>query len=176
MNEHIERVLARNRNKGALIDTNLLLLLFVGAVRRELIGSFKRVSTFAVEDYDLLVDLIEYLGPVFTTPNILTEVSNFAGQLSGPDRNKCFENFASTLTIFDETYISSKTVAQSGVFKNFGITDAGIVHLAGEHRLIITNDLPLYEFLIRSKCEALNFSHFAPMNWKLTPKLLPRNR
>ena len=176
MNEHVGQALARNRNKGALIDTNLLLLLFVGAVRRELVGSFKRVNKFAVEDYDTLFSVVNYFGKVFTTPNILTEVSNFAGQLSGADRDDCFENFAKTLTRLEEMYIPSKSVAESESFRKFGITDAGIAQFADKRHLIITDDLPLYHFLTTSGYEALNFYHLAPMNWKLAPRLLPRNR
>jgi hypothetical protein len=166
VNEHVEQVLTRNRNKGALIDTNLLLLLFVGSVRRELIGNFKRVNKFAVEDYDTLFNVVNYFGKVFTTPNILTEVSNLAGQLSGTDRDDCFQNFSKTLTLLEETYIPSKSVAESGSFKKFGITDAGIAQFAVDHHLVITDDLPLYHFLTTSGYDALNFYHLAPINWK----------
>ncbi len=172
MNEHAEQLLARNRNKGALIDTNLLLLLFVGSVRRDLISKFKRVSKFAVEDYDTLFNVVNYFGKIFTTPNILTEVSNLAGQLSGADRDDCFERFAATLTLLEEKYIPSATVAQSKPFKKFGITDACIAQIAGQGHLIITDDFALYHYLIGSGYDALNFYHLAPMNWKFDPKLL----
>jgi len=176
VNGHVTQVLGRYRSRGALIDTNLLLLLFVGAVRRELIGNFKRVNKFAVEDYDTLVNVLGYFGQVFTTPNILTEVSNLAGQLSGADRDDCFERFAAMLTLLEEKYIPSKAVAQSKSFRKFGITDAGIAHFAGERHLIITDDFPLYHFLIGSGCDALNFNHLAPINWKPARKPVPRNR
>jgi hypothetical protein len=167
VNEHAEQVLVRNRNKGVLIDTNLLLLLFVGAVRRGLIGTFKRVNKFAPEDYDTLCNVVRYFGQVLTTPNILTEVSNLAGQLSGADRDACFERFAATVTILEEKYIPSETVAQGRSFKKFGITDGGIAHLAGQSHLIITDDFPLYHFLLNSGYDALNFYHLAPINWKI---------
>jgi hypothetical protein len=166
VNEHVEQILSRNRNKGVLIDTNLLLLLFVGAVRREPIGSFKRVNKFANEDYDTLRNVVNYFGKVFTTPNILTEVSNLAGQLSGSDREVFFERFAATLTVLEEKYIPSKTAAQTKPFRKFGITDAGIAQIAGQSHLIITDDFPLYRFLISSGYDALNFYHLAPINWK----------
>jgi hypothetical protein len=139
----------------------------VGSVRRELISSFKRVNKFAMEDYGTLRRVIDYFGQVLTTPNILTEVSNLAGQLSGDDRDRCFERFAATLTKLKEEYIPSNTVAQTKPFKAFGITDAGIVHIAERGHLIITDDFPLYHLLISSRLDALNFNHISSMNWKV---------
>ncbi len=175
MNEYVEQILARNRTKGALIDTNLLLLLFVGSIRRELIPNFKRVSKFAVEDFDTIVNVVGYFGKILTTPNILTEVSNLAGQLSGTDRNDCFESFASTLTLLKEEYVPSEDVVPTEHFRKFGITDAGIIHFARGKYLVVTDDFPLYHLLSSSGGDALNFYHLAPMNWDFKSKP-PRHR
>ena len=60
-----------------VIDANLLVLLVVGAVDRRLVGKHRRVKNFAMEDYDLLLDLLqETPHPVVVTPNTLTEASN----------------------------------------------------------------------------------------------------
>jgi hypothetical protein len=74
MNE-IESLFSRYRQKGVLVDTNILLLYFVGATNRERISRFNRTQNFIPEDYDLLLQVLGYFQTIATTPNILTEVS-----------------------------------------------------------------------------------------------------
>ena len=59
----------------AFIDANLVVLLVVGAVDRDLINSNKRTTRFTPADYDRLIDVIQRVR-VFVTPNTLTEASN----------------------------------------------------------------------------------------------------
>jgi len=78
------RLIHRYRSRGVLVDTNILLLHFVSDYDRELVPRFKRTATFAVDDYDLLIKLLTRFNSVVTTPNVLSEVSNLAGQLGEP--------------------------------------------------------------------------------------------
>lgn len=67
------------KQRGILIDTNILLLWFVGSVNRQRISKFNRTEKFEPEDYDLLLRLLEYFFPkIVTTPNILTEVNSLS--------------------------------------------------------------------------------------------------
>jgi len=77
-------LIEKHRSKGALIDANLLVLYLVGKTNKRRIRDFKPCDRFETEDFDLLEDLVGYLGKVFTTPHILTEVSNLA-KLRGND-------------------------------------------------------------------------------------------
>jgi hypothetical protein len=80
--DYAEWLFEKHSSTGVLLDTNLLLLLIVGGASRELIGK-KRLDTFTAEDYDTLSAIVDSLGLVATTPNILTEVSNLADQITG---------------------------------------------------------------------------------------------
>ena len=82
MSNYIIELLQRYRGKGVLLDTNILLLYFVGAFNPEEIPRFKRTKMFTVEDHDTLVGILGYFEKIVTTPNILTEVSNLSGQLA----------------------------------------------------------------------------------------------
>lgn len=142
-----------------LIDSNLLLLLFVGSFERGLIGRFKRLNAFAVDDYDLLVAVLGRLGRIATTPNILTEVSNLSGELKDRVRSSYYESFASRLSLLSERYVESAQVAQTPIFRALGITDAGIILIASEGILVLTEDLTLCQHLWGSGIDALNFNH-----------------
>ena len=46
MTNYLDSLFARYRQKGILVDTNILLLLFVGSVNRKRISQFKRTQQF----------------------------------------------------------------------------------------------------------------------------------
>jgi hypothetical protein len=60
MKDDISSLFAHYRQKGILIDTNILLLYFVGTVNRERISRFNRTQQFIPEDYDLLLQILNY--------------------------------------------------------------------------------------------------------------------
>lgn len=69
------------RPRGVLVDANILLLFFIGSYDTKLITRFKRTSRFTVRDYELVGNFLAAFERRITTPHILTEVSNLAGQL-----------------------------------------------------------------------------------------------
>jgi hypothetical protein len=64
MSEEIQRLVGRYARKGILIDTNILLLYFVGNFDQDLISSFKRTLQFTVEDYNTLLLLKSVISQV----------------------------------------------------------------------------------------------------------------
>ena len=165
--DEAESVVLKYRRKGALIDSNLLLLLFVGSYKRELIGTFKRVNTFVPEDYDVILRLVGYFSPVVTTPNILTEVSNLAGYLPEPDRASCFSTFVNRLTLLTEHYVKSGDAVSSTIFQRLGLTDAAIEKLAKGKYLVITDDFELSQRLASLGVDTLNFNHIRYLGWPI---------
>ena len=160
MMEYVLPLMRRYQQKGILIDTNLLLLYFVGSFKRDMVPRLGRTKSFAVEDYDTLVGVMDFFALRVTTPNILTEVSNLL-----PDKAEYFVAFAQCLTIMEEHYLPSHDVmAISGTHK-FGLTDAGIAKLAGDRYLVLTEDLPLYGYLANAGIAALNFNHIRTHFW-----------
>ncbi len=60
MKEFIRSLFHNYKQKGILIDTNILLLWFVGSVNRSRIFQFNRTEQFLPEDYDLLLQILSY--------------------------------------------------------------------------------------------------------------------
>ena len=54
MNEYLLNILYKYKSNGLLIDTNLLLVYFIGSYDVKLLSSFKRTIAFTAEDFKKL--------------------------------------------------------------------------------------------------------------------------
>ena len=167
MNPTIEELTDRYRNKGVLVDSNLLLLLFIGATDRKIISRFKRTQTFVEEDYDTLLAYLDCFSKRITLPNILTEVSNLAMALTDEYREQFGGAFQRGLTILDEYYEASQEVALNPAMMKYGLTDTAILLHARDRYLLLTDDFKLAGFFNSQKGAAVNFNHIRTVNWKL---------
>jgi rRNA-processing protein FCF1 len=166
MKEYMRSLFSKYKQKGILIDTNILLLWFVGSTNRARISLFNRTEKFLPEDYDTLVEILSYFSKKVTTPNILTEVNSLVDKLGEPERSKCFSIFARDLTILDELYIESSIATQTEKFAKFGLTDCGIINVAREQYLVLTDDLKLANYLQKLGIDTINFNNIRVYGWK----------
>jgi hypothetical protein len=152
-------LLERYRSKGILVDTNILLLFFVGTYRRALISSFKRTKAFTPDDYDLLDGVLRSFSRIVTTPNILSEVSSLSRQMAEPDCEKYFPTFAQGIMTLGEEYVPSGQAAALDCFPRLGLTDSVILIIGGRHYLVLTDDYRLAGFLETKNVDVINFNH-----------------
>lgn len=154
----------RYSSQGVLVDTNILLLYFVGDFNRELIPRFKRTCRFTAEDYDRLKRLLAWFREIVATPNVLAEVNSLSGQLGEPDRTEYFHSFARGIRTLDEQYVASEDVSTIEQFPKLGLTDSGILYLARGRYLVLTDDFKLEQFLRKAEIEVLNFNHIRSLS------------
>jgi len=147
------------QSKGLLIDSNVLLLFFVGLHDPTRIEKFKRTVQFTIEDFKLLVDFIRQFKEVVTTPSILTEVSNLLGQLPDKLRYAFYEHFANGLKNLHEHYTPSQELGDEKGFPKFGLTDTGILQAASGKYLVLTDDFRLAQYLEGLNIDVINFNH-----------------
>jgi hypothetical protein len=159
-------VFQKHRHSGLLIDSNLLLLLLVGRINRERIKGFKRTQMYALEDFELLSQIYAFFSKHWTTPQILTEVSNLSGQLTEPELGKFRAALASLVAVIDERYLESRRITSHDSFARLGITDAGLVLLSADGPLLLTDDFALYDHVARRGVDAINFNHVRVLNWR----------
>ena len=145
--------------EGLLIDSNLLLLLFVGQYDPTRIQKFKRTDQFTIGDYELLADYIEQFKEVVTTPSILTEVSNLLGQLPENLRYYFWQHFARGLKNLHEHYTPSQELGDEKGFSKFGLTDTAILEAANGKYRVLTDDFRLAQYLIGQNIDVINFNH-----------------
>jgi len=158
-------IVQRYRSRGVLVDTNILLLYFVGGFAPSLIPRFKRTKTFVVEDYELLTRLLSRFHRIVTTPNVLSEVSSLSAQMGDPLKTKYFEHFAQRIAALDEHYVRSADAVTVRHFAKLGLTDSAIMDLAAGSYLVLTDDTTLYLFLENEGIDVVNFNHIRPLEW-----------
>ena len=159
MNEYLKKLFYKYKNKGLLIDTNLLLVYFVGSYDRNLIGNFKRTITFTIEDFEKLQRAFIFFDKIVTTPNILTEVNSLSNQLPENIKLKYFDKIKDQISRLEENYVESKVVCELTHFPKFGLTDTGIINLVKDNYLVLTDDFRLVNYLEKIEVDVINFNH-----------------
>lgn len=145
---------------GLVIDTNLVLLYLVGLHDPDRIESFKRTRVYSVDDFSLLVYYINLFDGFSTTPNILTEVSNFIDR-EQYDGVPLLTVLRDKVIYREEHYVESRIVLsnEDETFIKFGISDTVLYHLAQANYFILSVDASLCAFLESKGLPALNFNH-----------------
>jgi hypothetical protein len=136
-----------------------LLLLVVGVADRTYIEKHRRLQAYSENNFDLLRQLIAPMSAIIVTPNILTEVSNFAQQIAELARTRIATAFAVLLDGLDEQYVFSKRAAMQPEFPRLWLTDSGILDQMTDEHVLLTADLPLYLAAQRRGHKAVNFNH-----------------
>ncbi len=148
---------------GYFIDANLLVLLVVGSVGRELIAKHRRLQEYTVEDYDALLDLLEQVESTFVTPNTLTEASNLLGQHGEPERSRFFGKLRFLIENAIEVIISSRLAVSNANFGRLGLTDAALIEVASEDTPLLTTDFNLYVAAMRKSRDAPTAVNFTAL-------------
>jgi predicted nucleic acid-binding protein len=147
------------RSRGLLIDTNLIVLLIVGAVNRDRIPRFKRTTAYTAADWDLLAGIVEQVPRRYTLPHILAEVSALT-DLKGPELDSARAILHNTITLMDELPFASADACASPYYRRLGLTDAAIVMVARQQGCsVLTNDSGLYTALSEEGASVVKFDH-----------------
>jgi rRNA-processing protein FCF1 len=112
----------------------------MGLYDKNVIQNFKRLSKYDSIDYDLLLQFV-YKRKIIVTPQVLSEVSNFAEELKSNKFYEFIEGNRTTLEKIDEKYIPKTDILASQEVVKFGFTDTSIILAAKEaNALVLTHD------------------------------------
>jgi rRNA-processing protein FCF1 len=142
-----------------VLDTNFLLLLFVGLADRNLVAKHKRTGKYEPADFDTLVRLVKPFAAVLITPQVLAETSSLLRD--GPESSSGpGGRITAALRAAHEQYVPKDKLLESPFFLGMGASDVSIMELAGEaDTVVLTDDLELYGRLQKAKRNAVNFTH-----------------
>ncbi len=147
------------RQKGLLLDANLLTLLVVGTVNPRRIPTFRRTSAYDQAAFDLLLSVTQTAKRLHSLPHILAEVSNLT-DLKGNEALAARFVLRSIIDITEEMAIASRIAAAHSTYQFLGLTDAAIIAAIEAHQVpVLTADLRCYDLLLRSNLVAVNFTH-----------------
>jgi len=147
MNTNVGDLIARYRDKGILIDTNLLLVLLVGNIDLRLIGKVARTEKYSPEDYERIRDVLVLFTRFIILPQVMTETGNLlkrncptASTLQ--DLHLEFLRFVHDVKT-RESRALSRRITVHPAFNDLGYADAAILTAADGKHLVFTDDGPL---------------------------------
>lgn len=146
-------------NRPILLDTQLLVLLVVGATDPKMITKHRALQAYTVDDYDLLLYELGDDFKLVLLPNIVSETSNFLRKRGKPDQVDLMLNFAKLINLNKEFYIPSTTLVSHSYYIDLGVADAAILQFCAEGYEILTADLDLYVAAGVLSIKATNFTH-----------------
>jgi hypothetical protein len=152
----IDRLIGRYCRAGVILDTNVLLMLAVGSFDPNHISLHKNTRDFSVEDFHLLVSIVDQMDKIVATPNIITETDNLVRQ--NPRGQDIRARVRELISVIHEVPIASIKAVQSERYPSLGIADCATL-LASDGVLVITTDSGLHVALLESGRDAVNFNH-----------------
>lgn len=161
----LDPLFPKYRNKGLLLDANLLLLYLVGELDVKLVPSFKRTRAFTVEDFLLLKAVVSFFPILVTIPGVLAEVNSLAGHLDGRRQTAFRTLFERKIRVLKEDYAPSREAAYSPAFRRLGLTDAAIILACRDKYLALSADFPLTQFVESNFLDVVNFNHIRFQDW-----------
>lgn len=158
----------RYRSKGVFLDSNLLVLLFIGLLEPDRVQSFKRTNNhgFTRSDFSLLQKIVATFSKVVTTPHVLTETTNYIFELHGGVRESALRIIAEAVQTFKERRSESKKLVRTSFFTIFGLTDSAVLDLPPKKYLVLSIDAPLVIALQRKGVDAINFNYLRQYSWQ----------
>jgi hypothetical protein len=164
-----EEFLRKHRGKGAFLDANLLLVYAVGRWDRRLLGTFHHTKQFE-GDFEWIERLVlRWFAKIYTTPNVLTEVSNLGGKLG----NSFFDELKTVVAQLVETHCPSVTGTQDKKFREVGLTDSIILAVgAANPSVVLTADFDLYCILRARQIDAININYLRQAHWAMGSRQL----
>ena len=134
------------------------MLLAVGVVNIHYIARHKRLrSDYRVEDYALVIKLIDRPPAVATTAYALTEASNLLRQCGDPMRSEIMAGLAGIIGLVDELTPAASGVCTTPEFIRLGLTDAGLCHLDPDLYEVLSADRDLVIALQARGFQVVNF-------------------
>jgi hypothetical protein len=152
---------------GLLLDTNLFVLLVIGMIDRKEVSKNKRTSAYTQEDFDILLRFIGRFSKIVVTPHIMAETSNLVDVFNKKLKSAPFLIIKNLLEkgTFNEINIPSIEIINSSGFLQYGLTDSGLVEVASNKFLILTDDLKVANYAYSKSADIINFNHIRDAVW-----------
>jgi hypothetical protein len=143
---------------AAALDTNVLLLLVVGVATGKTMG--KRLKAYTDEDLATLTKWLSDFDQIVTTPNVWSEVSNISSWgITGEARRNVACTVAGLVRNSVEIIRPSKEIVDDEAFERLGLTDCVWLSVLDDNMVLLTDEVPLYNFALSRGKNARNFSH-----------------
>lgn len=145
---------------GVLLDTNVLLLLLIGATDEALIASSRLKGAYTGSDYLLLASLVSRARGYVVTPHVATETWDLGNNwLSGEHQQRFKQHFVRFVQRSRERWVRTQLLVAEKYFLRLGVADAGIVWFKRRRPVVVTDDSGLSRQLESHRYSVVNFTH-----------------
>ena len=162
----LKGLIHRYRQKGIMVDSNLLVAYLVGLLDPAQLGNCRATKALSPDDFGLLEKFLGQFNRVITTPHILAEVSNLAGRLPESLHVKFRLVFRHVIERLSEKYDTSASISQRAEFLRFGLADTAISMAKPGSYLVLTDELALAGLLQKQGKDVVNFNHLRVEMWR----------
>ena len=139
-----------------LLDTNLLVLLVVGATNPSRVLRHRRTQRYSLEDLELLELFIQLNGDsLVLCPNVVTEASNL---LSPDQTGELAATLRAVVAGADERSVTSANAMTRSEYLWLGVADAVLLTLCQEDAVLLTDDGPLHSAALKAGLPAQHFA------------------
>lgn len=140
------------------LDTNLAILLAVGATDTRYIAKHKRLRPFDETDFAILDEMIGLSAGVVWCPNVLSETSNLVRYVADPIRSEIALTLKALIHSWTETLVESPIATDRTEYLRLGLTDAVLLTLAASGATLLTDDLDLHHAALAAGYLSVNFN------------------
>lgn len=130
-----------------LIDSNALIILLLGLIDKNLIGSHKTSSIYTQDDFEQLVSVIQDFRKLIVLPQVWAEADNLLNNFKGNYKYSYLLQLKRLIEQSTERHIATKALMESNYLWEVGITDALILEVAKDCDYVITSDSHLSDIL-----------------------------
>jgi hypothetical protein len=166
MLNNFTQIIHKHRQAGVALDTNLFILLIVGATDCNLLSESSKTAQFDRDDFQLLLRCCSFFQRHIVTPSVVTEACNLLDTLNRSSSYRVFGQLAEILTSFKESHRPSTRLASLPTYLALGLADTSLFALAERNCLVLTDDLTLYGHICSRNYGSLNFNHLRTIQWK----------
>jgi rRNA-processing protein FCF1 len=148
--------LYRRGNPAAhlIIDTNILLLFFIGIFDSDYLKECPLMTdngkNYCKEHFELMKKVLEiFLYKVTITPHVLSEINMLSRKRVKPEArmNGLFSKMIQQLERCEEEQVELKIILKNGGVLKFGFTDVSLIEVATKNNrwVILTDEFDLYK-------------------------------
>lgn len=148
--------------KKLILDTNLLLLLLIGACDKNFLRGCDCTKKYTDNDHDLLLKMLRFFeSEVVITPHILAEFSNLLRRdIKEPKLHYCLTTIMDRLKNYKEEHISLERLlgTKVSILILLGFSDMSIIEAAKKiDAVILTDDIGLSVYADSSQIPNIRF-------------------
>lgn len=140
-----------------VLDTNVAILLTVGATDVSLIKRHKRLGRYDEIDFRILDEAITASAGLVWCAHVLSETSTMVADIHTDARPGIRQTFRQLIDAWPENPVTSRDGARRREYLYLGLTDGVLLHLAEQGMIVITADGPLHDAIQRAGFESVQF-------------------